>query len=179
MSANRQPLIGSVLERKRNGAAPPPRPIDSHQQGFPLAKHRSKSTFGRSRELARDTSSTAKEKHPLAPPIIVSSPTSAGDIKSAKPVVDDWREQMSAENEMRVATMNDEAREEEKQEILKRFGADIGDILMRARRARETNTTQDRRPTEGVNTAMSFLPQPLKDLPEGILIIMDSIPHLV
>ncbi|KAF7768608.1 hypothetical protein Agabi119p4_7851 [Agaricus bisporus var. burnettii] len=73
---------------------------------------------------------------------------------------------MSAENEMRVAAMNDEAREAEKQEILKRFGAEIGDILMRARRARETNTIQGRRPTEGVNTAMSIFPQPLKDLPE-------------
>jgi len=179
MSANRQPLIGSVLERKRNAVAQPPKPIDSHRQGFPSAQHRSKSTFGRSRESARGPNHAANETRPSVPPIVVSNLQGTKEVESKKPIIHDWREQISVENETRVADMTDEEREAEKQEILKRFGTGIGDVLMRARQAREKNA-QDRRPTQGATTrttsppAQSNVGHPLEELPEGV-IFLDSV----
>jgi hypothetical protein len=50
---------------------------------------------------------------------------------------DDWRDRISKENEERVAAMDDAEREEERRQILERFGTNIGDVLKRARLARE------------------------------------------
>jgi hypothetical protein len=126
--------------------------------------------------LAKGTNHAANEKHQPAPPVLVTSSQGVGEVETEKPVVHDWREQMSAENKMRVANMTDEEREAEKQEILKRFGTDIGDVLLRSRQARDKNV-QDRRPTLGAKTRMTSSPakfdveQPFKELPEGMIFL--------
>ena len=43
---------------------------------------------------------------------------------------------MSAQNERIVAAMSDVERQEQRQEILERFGPDIGDVLRRAKEQR-------------------------------------------
>jgi len=50
---------------------------------------------------------------------------------------DAWRDRVSKENEERVAAMDDAEREEEIRQILERFGSNIGDVLKRAKLARE------------------------------------------
>lgn len=50
---------------------------------------------------------------------------------------DDWRSQISAENEAKVQAMTEDEREAERQEILKAFGPSVGEILRRARDKRE------------------------------------------
>lgn len=175
MSKNGQFLIGSVLERHPSGPALPPKPVTSSSHGFPVVQHRSKSAFARSREEARKSTQTSKISRPQAPPTVVPSQSTAADgAEVEKSTTDDWRQQISKENEIRVASMTDEEREAEKREILERFGADIGDVLKRARLAREKNPTKVRWPTQ-----KSRPPPPsfgndqgetLKNLPEGELI---------
>ena len=58
----------------------------------------------------------------------------------------DWRQQISKENEERVADMTEEQREEEIQQILERFGTSVGDVLKRARLARETRSVTGKTP---------------------------------
>jgi len=52
--------------------------------------------------------------------------------------VDGWRSQVDEENKKRVEAMTDEEREQERREILERFGPSVGEILRRAKEARET-----------------------------------------
>jgi hypothetical protein len=49
---------------------------------------------------------------------------------------------MSEENERRVAAMTEEEREQERREIEEKFGKNIGDVLRRARLAREAHQKQ-------------------------------------
>jgi len=49
---------------------------------------------------------------------------------------------MSEENEKRVAAMTVEEREQERREIEEKFGKNIGDVLRRARMAREAHEKQ-------------------------------------
>jgi hypothetical protein len=44
---------------------------------------------------------------------------------------------MSEENERRVAAMTEEEREQDRREIREKFGKNIGDVLRKARMARE------------------------------------------
>jgi hypothetical protein len=55
---------------------------------------------------------------------------------------DDWRAQISEENERRVAVMTEQERDEERREIEEKFGKDIGEVLKRARMVREANKGQ-------------------------------------
>ena len=55
---------------------------------------------------------------------------------------DNWRAQMSEENERRVAAMTEQEREEERTEIEQRFGKNIGEALKRVQMAREANSGQ-------------------------------------
>ncbi|KXN82851.1 RNA polymerase II-associated protein 1 [Leucoagaricus sp. SymC.cos] len=145
MSTNGKFLVGSVLERKPSKPAVPPRPINSTSLGFPSVQHRSKSAFARSIEEARKSVYAGKDTRPQAPPIVVSSSSTSttSDVQPKQMDVDDWREKMSTENEIRVANMTDEEREVEKREIIERFGVGIGDVLKRARLAREKNAAKD------------------------------------
>jgi hypothetical protein len=82
-----------------------------------------------------------------------------------------WREQMSAENEMRVANMTEEERETERREILERFGTGVGSVLKHARLARERSSAKDfwsnhkQRPPPPPSEADS---EAFKKMPEGM-----------
>ena len=139
MSERIKPLIGSVFERQPGPSAPAPsvsQPIGS-KTGFPTAQHRSKSVFTRNRE-ARQQPSVPPPRDSV-PPVV--QPTSrTEEVRPEEELdTDDWRVRMSEENERRVAGMTEEEREQERREIEEKFGKDIGEVLRRARMARESH----------------------------------------
>ncbi|KAG6909274.1 hypothetical protein DXG01_001218 [Tephrocybe rancida] len=129
MSQNNSALVGSVFERKPTSYSAPKAFIPA-KTGFPAVQHRSKSAFARNIQGIRKTGSLRPQN---APTIAASKP--ARPLDPVDP--DDWRNQMSRENNERVASMTEEEREQERQEILDRFGAGVGDLLKRVKLARE------------------------------------------
>ncbi|KAF9478218.1 hypothetical protein BDN70DRAFT_895913 [Pholiota conissans] len=129
------PVIGSIVERKPPSSFTPPKSFSSGKTGFPTVQHRSKSAFARNREDLRKT----RFVRPKDVPPVYPSSKHASPPPPSLPVdeADDWREQISKENEERVASMTEEEREQERREILERFGANVGNLLRRARIARE------------------------------------------
>jgi len=139
MSQSGQFLLGSVHERIPSKSATPLRQISSSVHGFPAVQHRSQSAFAQSRQAQRT------ELRSQAPPIVESIPKLlAEDAKSQQSSSNDWRAQVSADNATRVASMTDEEREAAKREVIERFGIGVGDVLKRARQAREMTTTKGR-----------------------------------
>ncbi|KAJ7223197.1 hypothetical protein GGX14DRAFT_657639 [Mycena pura] len=134
-------IIGSVVER-----APTSKPSSSFtpgpsNTGFPQAAHRSKkSAFARARE---SSNRTLRDDVPF---VVPSKPTPLPPLSQGNG--DDWRTQISRENELRVSAMSDEEREQERREILERFGPGIKDILKKAREAKERNATYSSAPSE-------------------------------
>ncbi|KAF8993508.1 hypothetical protein BDQ17DRAFT_1368247 [Cyathus striatus] len=136
MSQSHSPIIGSVIERRPTSKVTTPQ-LTSGKTGFPSVQHRSKSAFSKSRQEIRKTG----QIRPVVPPPILprprSPPTSPNGTGASPPRSEDWREQISKENEERMAGMSPEEIEEEKRQILERFGSGIEDVLKRARQARE------------------------------------------
>ncbi|KAH9480658.1 RNA polymerase II-associated protein 1 [Psilocybe cubensis] len=138
--AQKPSLVGSIVERKQPSSFPTPKPFSSSKTGFPTVQHRSKSAFSRNREelrkfganRAKEVPSVLPSNKPLSPP--PTPPTSEPS---------DWRDQISRDNEERVAQMTEEEREEERRQIIERFGANVGDILKRARLARTKTSQKD------------------------------------
>ena len=64
-----------------------------------------------------------------APAASASAMPSSGESNS-------WRTQVEEENQKRVEAMTEEEREQERREILEKFGPDVGEILRKARKAR-------------------------------------------
>ncbi|KAK1226590.1 hypothetical protein PQX77_010430 [Marasmius sp. AFHP31] len=126
-------LIGSVIERAPSSSkSKPPTISQTARGGFPVVQHRSlerakgKSAFARSRESAQ-TNPTISRDAPVPRVVPHREPQSEQD----------WRSQISRENEARVENMTEEERESEIREVLERFGTGVGDLLKRAREARE------------------------------------------
>jgi hypothetical protein len=72
---------------------------------------------------------------------------------------------MSKENERHVAAMTEEEREQERREIEEKFGKHIGEVLRRARMARESHEKQknvvaslEGLPDRGSKTTMLSVP---------------------
>ncbi|KAG6866175.1 hypothetical protein C0991_007725 [Blastosporella zonata] len=128
MSQNNPALVGSVFERKPSHSAP--KAFTPTKSGFPAVQHRSKSAFARNLEGVRKNGAARPQNAPT-----VAHSRLARPLKPADP--DEWRNQMSRENEQRVASMTEEERDQERQEILERFGAGVGDLLQRVKLARE------------------------------------------
>lgn len=126
--ANKSAIVGSVVERKSTPSFYTPKAAVSGNTGFPTVQHRSKSAFTRNRDELRKSAVSRPKDVPILLP-------TNGHPAPAEPA--DWRQQISKENEERVAAMTEEQREEEVQEILGRFGTSVGDVLKRARLARE------------------------------------------
>ena len=123
------PIVGSIYERKPLSSASRQPLTASHETGFPTVQHRSRSAFARNRENVRAA---------LKPSRRVNAPILSSGVAAGQSEVDEaWRERISKENEERVAQMEEVEREEEKQQILERFGSNIGDVLQRVRLARE------------------------------------------
>jgi RNA polymerase II-associated protein 1 len=128
--AHKSAIVGSVVERKPTSSFSTPKAAVSGNTGFPAVQHRSKSAFARNRDDLRRSVSRPKD-------VPTALPTNVHPV-STEPA--DWRQQISKENEERVADMTDEQRGEEIQQILERFGSSVGDVLKRARLARETKS---------------------------------------
>ncbi|KAJ7919333.1 hypothetical protein B0H13DRAFT_1708973 [Mycena leptocephala] len=135
------PLVGAVFERAP--ASAPSTPFTpASKTGFPQALHRSKkSAFARAREAQATTANSDRRDRDYVPVVVPSKrPIDVPPLRNDEPEVkedrEDWRAQMSRENELRVSAMTDEEREEERREILEKFGPGIGDLLKKVREAR-------------------------------------------
>ena len=128
--AHKSAIVGSVVERKPTSSFSTPKAVVTGKTGFPAVQHRSKSAFARNRDDLRRSVSRPKD-------VSIVPPT---NVHPASTEPADWRQQISKENEERVADMSEEQREEEIRQILDRFGSSVGDVLKRARLARETKS---------------------------------------
>lgn len=141
--ASQPQLVGSVLERTPTSSTVSSSRFKAavSSTGFPAVQHRSKSTFARTRDDQKK--STLGDRRTKAPVVVSSRPVdeNRGDpsLASQKPLSDpdDWRRQISVENEKLVDQMTEEEREQERREIVERFGGNVGDVLKKAREARE------------------------------------------
>jgi RNA polymerase II-associated protein 1 len=126
--SDKKPLVGSVFERKPGSSMVSPSSPKSNESttGFPRALHRSKSLFAQKRGTQQQS---VIPSHAAIPPVVQRAPDT-----------DDWRVLVSKENERLVATMTEEEREQERREIREKFGKNIGDVLRKARMAREAQT---------------------------------------
>lgn len=166
------PVIGSVFERKPTSSSKPPAgpqaPRVSTSTGFPPVQHRSKSAFARNREeqLRRNPGSSRLQAPPAVPATDkLTSPLRAPPPRSSAPsdlLSDDAvREQISRENEARIAGMTPEEVEDERRQILERFGAGIGSVLEKAKRNRMKRASET--VYSGRSGAASPLPPPLDE----------------
>ncbi|KAF9016574.1 hypothetical protein BDZ89DRAFT_1075505 [Hymenopellis radicata] len=133
-------LVGAVLERAPSGSHAAPRlPSLSGISGFPVAQHRSKgkSAFVRRREEESKIAGPSTRIREVPVVVPQNKPFNSGPLSVESDVSEDWRDEISRQNQLRVENMTDEEREKEKQEILERFGFDIGDILNKAKETRE------------------------------------------
>ena len=133
MSESNSAIIGSVFERKPGLAPIAPKAFTSGKTGFPAVQHRSKSAFARSREKIISA-------RPQDVPAIIQSNRKTDSADSGG-----WREQVSRENRERVEGMSEEEREEQRRDIIARFGSGVGDLLKRVQqaRAREAEKTDN------------------------------------
>ncbi|PPQ63587.1 hypothetical protein CVT24_004447 [Panaeolus cyanescens] len=156
--ASNSPIIGSIIERKPGSAFNSTRkPQQSTgKTGFPVVQHRSQSAFARSREQARKSASTPQTK--TVPEVKSSAtipPVAAQEVSSS------WRDQISRENEAKVASMSEAEIEEERRQILERFGANIGDVLKRAKIAREKLKEKGTQIVDATNVDSKDAPVPV------------------
>lgn len=143
-------LIGSIQERKPASKVSAP---SSPNTGFPAVQHRSQSVFAR----GRGTSQKRAREVPAVQASRFRSQLSSFTITPMNSGPEDWRAQTEEENRHRVESMTEEEREQEKAEILERFGPNVADVLRKAREAREA---QQRRGESGqANTSLGFSPQ--------------------
>ncbi|TFY63819.1 hypothetical protein EVJ58_g3027 [Rhodofomes roseus] len=148
MSTSQSPLVGSILERKphSNPSAPSFRPTLSGKTGFPSVQHRSKSAFARAREEQKNGEPSRPQRAPVVQPAMkleIPRPKVVG--KPATGESGDWRRQIEEDNRRRVEAMTEAEREQERREILEKFGPDVVEILRKAKEARERKGKQ----TEG------------------------------
>jgi hypothetical protein len=144
MSEHTKPLVGSVFERKPGqftSVPSVPKAVGS-KTGFPMAQHRSKSVFARNRDAQQQPATLSPRVG--QPPVVQLEPRTQVRMPSEEPHTDDWRVRMGEENESRVAAMSEEEREQERREIEEKFGKNIGDVLRRARLAREALEKRDK-----------------------------------
>ncbi|TFK90974.1 hypothetical protein K466DRAFT_516113, partial [Polyporus arcularius HHB13444] len=122
-------LVGSILERKPI-ARPTAPSAPTTRTGFPAVKHRSQSAFARAR-------GSGLQKREQQVPVVQSSSTPRPKDVFQSDATDDWRAQVEEENRRRVEAMTEDEREEERAEVLEKFGPGIADVLRKARAARE------------------------------------------
>lgn len=165
-------LVGNIVERKpgqtSSSSLSSQRINGDSSTGFPVAQHRSKSAFSRSRNQAKQTND---KDRPQQPPIVSISTAVGPESSSHGHEVTDWRRQVEEDNVRRVASMTEEEREEERNEIMQKFGPGIGDILKKARAAREgKDQEQEFRPMEGVPLSPKSPRKDLKAIKSMLLI---------
>jgi RNA polymerase II-associated protein 1 len=141
-----KPLVGAVIERTPVGRAAPF--TRSTKNGFPGVEHRSKSVFGRTKEVQKvishsplGTSSTVSSEHGMHQAPDLSSPPT-----QIKPDPGEWRQQMSEENQRKVENMTEEEREQEISEIYEQLGPGVQATIQKiiAARKRREDQSDDR-----------------------------------
>lgn len=141
-------LVGAIVERKAGAPAAAPTPRPTSNGGFPSVQHRSKSAFQRARGNQKTVSTAERPSSPpsIAPPRQARNAVQDEDEHPGSQVIakatEDWRRQMEEENQKKVEAMTEQEREAERKEILERFGPNIGEVLRKARMAREATQTQ-------------------------------------
>ncbi|KAI0642917.1 hypothetical protein C8Q79DRAFT_1095487 [Trametes meyenii] len=152
-------LVGSILERKP--VAKPSAPArTATKTGFPAVQHRSQSAFARSRLDAQKPAGQRLREVPVVQPssgFSHGSPVPEGKGGQSNGDPDGWRAQMEEQNKQRVETMTEEEREQERVEILEKFGPNVAEVLRRAREAREGKGKESRSESPEVG-AKSSLP---------------------
>ncbi|KAL4249373.1 RPAP1 family protein [Abortiporus biennis] len=173
-------LVGSIVERKTSASSSSsvPKPASSNVTGFPAAQHRSLSAFAR----ARTEQKTNRQERPQKAPTI----QALGSIVRedvAERGKDDWRKQMEAENKRKVESMTEEEREQERQEILARFGPGIADVMKKIKAAREGGVPENISSTDLPNSIITSPMSPTspsrgKQPRKGALVSRPSSPPL-
>lgn len=138
--SDKKPLVGSVFEREPGSSMVSPSFPKSNESatGFPMALHRSKSLFSRQRGTQQQS---VIPSHAVISPVVQRAPRTE---EQEELDTDDWRLQMGVENERLVAAMTEEEREQERRQIRENFGKNIGDVLRKARMAREARGKQEK-----------------------------------
>ncbi|KDQ62123.1 hypothetical protein JAAARDRAFT_30030 [Jaapia argillacea MUCL 33604] len=159
-------MIGSVVERSTgSGTHSAPRNGGSGKTGFPSVQHRSKSAFARGREeLKRKGTDRPTEVPIVKPSQAIGQGGGEGNVTGKVPPQpaseEDWRRQIDEENKKRVESMTDEEREQERQDILEKFGSGVGDILRKAREARERKSREtEATPEAGPSSTIGLAPK--------------------
>ncbi|KIY44070.1 hypothetical protein FISHEDRAFT_67762 [Fistulina hepatica ATCC 64428] len=137
MSTN--PLIGNVFERKTTAQRfQQPPPASAARTGFPSAQHRTKSAFARARNARNKASLNSRAVEPPEISNVAKDQRQDNlDISASSEGRSIWQRQIGRENESRVASMSEEEREQERQELVERFGADLLQKVMLARQKRD------------------------------------------
>jgi hypothetical protein len=131
-------MIGEIKERPVSNSKPPAPPTPVRATGFPRAEHRSrkKSSFLKHREEldresgARDVQLPTPSYSPLD--ALRSSPPRAPPSEDAS-IEGKMYDGITEQNTKIVESMTEEEREQGRQEIVERFGLDIGERLRRVR----------------------------------------------
>lgn len=135
-------MIGGIKERAVSNAKLPVPPTPARITGFPRAEHRSrkKSSFLKHREELNWEGDAGDVQPSSPPPSSSSAPRSSsdGDVSTQANLYDE----MSERNAETVKSMTEEEREQSRQEIVERFGFDIGERLKRARAAQRRTATE-------------------------------------
>ncbi|KAG2125791.1 hypothetical protein DEU56DRAFT_823777 [Suillus clintonianus] len=145
MSSTERSLIGSVFERKTSTAQslPSPRFAKTPGSGFPVVQHRSKSAFARAREEEKSSSNARPTTVPFVIPARPAEQSQPRDLEVDSRTTDDaMRQQISEDNDRRLANMTEEDREQERREVLEQLGSGAGALLERVRAARLRNATK-------------------------------------
>ncbi|KAI8986157.1 hypothetical protein BD414DRAFT_51224 [Trametes punicea] len=123
-------LVGSIRERRPAGkpSAPSPPSQTTTKAGFPAVQHRSQSAFARARR--NEQKPRGERQKPVSRPL---PPNPVAPLSNA----DVWRKQMEEENLRRVEGMTEEELEQERVEILEKFGPNVAEVLRKAREVRE------------------------------------------
>lgn len=168
MSSTERSLIGSVFERKTSTAQslPSPKFAKTPGSGFPAVQHRSKSAFARAKEEEKNSRNERPTVVPLVMPARpVDQPQSRDPEVDSHTADDAIRQQISEENERRVANMTEEERETERREILEQLGSGAGILLERVRAARSRKTTKASAIADGMLVQNEQAPEVSREIP--------------
>lgn len=176
MSHIPRPLIGSVFERNQLSTPAAPSSSKTTATGFPAVQHRSKSAFARNREknIAGGKASARLKEPPLVSTAsaFTTAPAHAQSPNGADASDDDWLRQVGEENARKVASMTDAEREAEKREIEEKFGSGIGEILRRAKEAREARERDMERDTGSKHVSTVGMSKGPYDFPSSRILFL-------
>lgn len=126
-------MIGGIKERTVSNKKTPTAPSPGRPTGFPRAEHRSKkSAFLQNRQKANVESIPTDPSSSI--PLLDPRPLSQAS-NPAPSLDDNFRDEISVQNAQRMQSMSEEQIEQDRQDILARFGTTIADRLRRAREA--------------------------------------------